>query len=750
MNSIELEDTFQEDVSELPSLGTIEFRPEPEYHILMNASRTKKNTLLIRLLKWLSTAFVAWLLIMGILMFIKDTTLQNSVRAKAMQRACNACDGAEKIMETETLIATDVLKRIQEAWKSGDEARVKDIMKEYIDNPDDFSSCVGILVPAQDGEDPYILELRLEDMNSSDSSTSFVRKTAAWVTVPDWNSLDQITGNGTRMGVTSPCLLPKELDDGIQLIMPLEMGVKPSEGGAIWSYGTETNLHQKLFGMNLSSTGWSFMVVPDRLQQDHFRVLGYPMNNPYSENIIPFDEYQFAMPLIHQSIKDNKPNTESFAGEDYTSRFYISSISVPNLSIAICLIQYENELVPEMNSTFAPSVLTTGYLSYAVAGIILLICMWIPGTRNLFLMSTLASIIMVVGLVYLWVIVRQDSPPISQSIIPITDVQVLDEFKANYLVRQQTLNQNATIAPCYVTIYVDAVDYNGAGCALIGRAWLKVPLSIPDPRPNNVLFPTASNEEWNLLNKKTMDDHELISFSFKAEFSQMTRSALYPFGNQVMEVPMDISPLSSNTFLLPNLNDYWSMNANLSPGLASTVVTPGEVYIESFMGMYMAAVNPDKAAVTVPLAGNDAPRCVFVFATLRDLSSIILDDLMPLLAVLAILFVLTLMSTRHDNRRGRLGYDTMQVLVVVGPLMAVLVLNTIDGSIGDQASLLQPYKQALNASVFGIMMLVVVSSYILQTSEDHMSSMSTHDKIAKMVFWPLTTSVWLLITLLMI
>ena len=624
-------------------------------------------------------------------------------------------------------------------------------MQEYIDNPDDFSSCVGILVPEQDGENPYILELRLEDMNSPDSPTSFLRKTVEWVTASDWNSLDQITENGTRMGITSPCLLPKELEDGIQLIMPLEIGVKPSEGGAIWSYGTETNLHEKLLEMNLSSTGWSFMVVPDRLKQDRLRVLGYPMNNPYSKKIIPFDEYKFALPLIKQSIKDNKPYTESFAGENYTSRFYISSISVPNLDLAICLIQYESELVPEMNSTFAPSVLTTGYLSYAVAGIILLICMWIPETRNLFLISTLASIIMVVGLVYLWVIVRQDSPPISKSIIPITDDQVLDEFKKNYLLRQQTLNQNATIAPCYVTLYVDTVDYNGAaGCGLIGRAWLKIPLSIPEPRPNNVLFPTATNEQWNLLNQKTTGDYELISFSFKAEFSRMTRSALYPFGNQVMEVPMDISPHSSNTFLLPNLDDYWSMNATLSPGLASTVVTPGEVYIESFMGMYMAAVNPDEAAVTVPLAGNDVPRCVFVFATLRDLSSIIIDDLMPLLAVLAILFVLTLMSTRHDNRRGRLGYDTMQVLVVVGPLMAVLVLNTIDGSIGDQASLLQPYKQALNASVFGIMMLVVISSYILQTSEDHMSSMSTHDKIAKTVFWPLTTSLWLLITLLMI
>lgn len=81
----------------------------------MNASRTKKNALLSSLLKWLSTAFVAWLLIMGVLMLIKDTTLVKSLRAKAMQRACNACDGAEKLMKTETLIATDVLRRIQEA-----------------------------------------------------------------------------------------------------------------------------------------------------------------------------------------------------------------------------------------------------------------------------------------------------------------------------------------------------------------------------------------------------------------------------------------------------------------------------------------------------------------------------------------------------------------------------------------------------------------------------------------------------------
>ena len=717
----------------------------------MNALRTKKKTLVKLLLKCLMTAFVAWLFIMGVLMFIKDTNMLNSVRAKAMERACGACDGAEKIMKSETLIASNVLKRLQEAWKAGDESQLKNIMQEYIENPNDFSSCVGILVPAQDGQDSYVLELRFEDMTSSSGGTSFSRRTATWMSTSDWESLDQITEYGVRMGVMSPCLLPRELNDGIQLIMPLKMGVKPSEGGAIWSYGTESNLHEKLHEMNLSSTGWSFMVVPDRLQQDRLRVLGYPMNNPYSDTIVPFDEYRFALPLIKQSIKQNKPTTASFSGDDYTSRFYISSISVPNLDIAICLVQYENELVPEMKSTFAPNVLTTGYLSYAMAGIILVLCMWLPRTRNLFIMSTLASIIMVVGLVYLWVIVRQDDPPISNSIIPITDVDTLDEFRDDYLVRQQTLNQNTTIEPSYATIYVDAVDYNGsAGCTIIGRAWLKVPLTIPEPRPDLLMFPTATSEEWNLLNKKRIDDHELVSLSFKAQFSRMTRSALYPFGNQVMEVPMDVSPHSSNTFLLPNLGDYWSMNPTLTPGLASTVVTPAEVYIESFMGMYMAAVNPADAAVTLPIAGNNAPRCVFVFATLRDLSSIILEDLMPLLAVLAVLFVLTLMSTRHDSRRGRLGYDTMQVLVVVGPLMAVLVLNTLDGSLGQEASLLQPYKQALNASVFGIMMLVVISSYVLQTSEDHLHPMSTHNRLFKVFFWPLTASVWLLITLLMI
>lgn len=368
------------------------------------------------------------------------------------------------------------------------------------------------------------------------------------------------------------------------------------------------------------------------------------------------------------------------------------------------------------------------------------------GTRTLWLVSLGFSLVCAIVILVLVSRARIATPPARPGTFPLHSQGQLAPLMKDYEARSKDQEWEA---PIYIKtgVYIQSIEflgpYNVRAC---GYIWQRYPKSAAPELRRGVVLPEADRQDFSVSYRIQQENEELIGWYFTANLRENFDYSRYPFDWQEVWFRLWYVDPERNVVLVPDFASYKSLDPRATPGLVGQgFVLEGWKIAQTYFSMkpvsYNTTFGMDDYSEQV-----DFPELSYNVLVRRDITTPLLCHGVAPVAVFVLVFVIFLMFSASQEKRGQFGLSWSGVIGAwSGSFFATLIAqSTLRGQLRAGGFV---YLESLHILLYPTILAVAcVATFCVAAPEIRL--LQWRDNLAaKLLYWPVVTAVLLAVTL---
>lgn len=305
-------------------------------------------------------------------------------------------------------------------------------------------------------------------------------------------------------------------------------------------------------------------------------------------------------------------------------------------------------------------------------------------------------------------------------------------------------------------VFIQTFRFDDANTVnLTGYVWNRYTNEIPEAvRGRPPLFPEAvdvSDMTFTDIYSRTDGPNPVQVWSFDVTVRQQFDYTRYPLDRQKLWLRMQPPTFDdSQLILLPDLGSY----ADTDPAIAfgyNKGMDPGSWdIINSFFNYMEVRYDSDFGMGKSSKLREHAPELAFNLILRRNIFDGFMINVIPLLVIFLLLFATVVMISPDPERSERFGLDTAGALGVCSGIFFVIIVAHVQlrGQFPGSPIIYLEYFYLL---AYVSTLVVALNAYLASANEGRASRLIRYgdNLLPKLLFWPVTLALLLIITVLM-
>jgi hypothetical protein len=232
-------------------------------------------------------------------------------------------------------------------------------------------------------------------------------------------------------------------------------------------------------------------------------------------------------------------------------------------------------------------------------------------------------------------------------------------------------------APIYVPtgILIQSVEFaTSNNVILTGYIWQKYDSTIGGDISRGFVLPEAESLEIEEAYSRPSDGGRVIGWYFKATLRQSFDYTAYPLDRQNLWVRIWHKDFDRNVILTPDFESYDYTNPVRLPGLDLTdFVLPGWSIAETYFS-FRENNYSSNFGIEDYVGQLDFPELYFNIELVRHFVDPFISHIVPLLAIVIMVFAVLIYGTRKREEAVELGFDASTVLSILAAFFFTIVI----------------------------------------------------------------------------
>jgi len=357
---------------------------------------------------------------------------------------------------------------------------------------------------------------------------------------------------------------------------------------------------------------------------------------------------------------------------------------------------------------------------------------------RLILFTVITSVLLIIEIGYVWnlAINYELSEDANSS-------KIVDRTGVNHYLNQYSkrVNRLCKQNPFYIPtgIFIETIEFPTANTVFLsGTVWQKYTYGLHDSIKRGILFPEAINDIYTESYHQKMDKYEVYGWYFRINIRKNFTYVKYPFDRKSLSLRILPRDFKNYIVLQPELDAYKYTNPQLLPGISKQLTVPGWTLLFSNFVYKMNEFNSDFGMQNFNCR-EKTPELYFDISLSRNFLGTIFSGSMPVVVMLAILFILQTITTR--------GMDT--VARILGPTGSFFFAALL-AHVGLRQTL--QVKDIVFFEYFYILLYMMIlyvflNSVLFSRPKGGRLVLYKNNLIFKLIYWPFFFTVLLIISI---
>jgi len=356
------------------------------------------------------------------------------------------------------------------------------------------------------------------------------------------------------------------------------------------------------------------------------------------------------------------------------------------------------------------------------------------------LVSSVFSILCVLAVGGIWH--RAIKAPYDLNICtPITSQAALEDYLNNY-------SRPGQPAPVLIPtgLFIQSVEFVTANDAVVsGYVWQNFQEDLPTHIERGFSFPEGTSTEIEEAYRVTHEGFETVGWHFITTMREQYYYDQYPFDRQDFWLRLWPNDFEHNVILIPDLDSYETLTPEELPGLETYFVLENWQIVHSY---FCFCINENNTNFGIPSNFNqdNFPELDFTIGITRNTLNAMLTYVAPTLVTALMIFGILIITSSRPEKFDLLGWTASTSLSFCAGLLFVIVY----AQIAMRSQLNAPgviYLEYLYFITYIAILLVSLDSVLFIYTDKFWLVQYEDNLIPKILYWPLMTGSFLLITL---
>ncbi len=334
------------------------------------------------------------------------------------------------------------------------------------------------------------------------------------------------------------------------------------------------------------------------------------------------------------------------------SWFFYEPIKPLNWTLVIVFVKddipIDRNYLKNLSIIIGLIVLTFGVFAFAW-----LIRIYNYSTTRMIILSVWVSLLLFLKITYVLSLSITYSETRKKDFVRIIDRTGVENFLNSYTRRVSRL---CGVTPNYIPtgVFFETIEFPSANNVFLsGTVWQKYTLGIHDSIERGIIFPEAISDNFTKSYHYKEGGFEVYGWYFRITVRKNFSYKKYPFDRKNLSIRILPKDFKNYIVLAPDLESYNYTNPNLLPGVSEKLDVGGWTMLSSNFAYQMNLYNSNFSLKDFNCR-EKTPELYFDISMSRNFLGTIFSGTMPIVVMLAILFILQTITTPDMSSVARI------------------------------------------------------------------------------------------------
>ncbi|WP_394698067.1 cache domain-containing protein [uncultured Methanolobus sp.] len=502
--------------------------------------------------------------------------------------------------------------------------------------------------------------------------------------------------------------------------------------GVVYASYSLDEFRNIICSLELGETGYAFIISKNG------DIISHPINDYVCKNVADISKNDG---VFKQITIDTSPGTTNTVYETESgNKLWVFYEGIPETDWVLGVVLKDEEVLHQMNQDKYNQKIyfSLGIVAFLVSFSILGFTRNGINTRSLWKIAIIFSILCLIEIGFIWNLAMDTTVSENADDIIIYDEAGLESSLENsYLNEMNDLNKDYmdSVIRIPTGIFIQSLEFSSGNDVIVtGYVWQKHTEGVNDDYVQGVIFPES--ETTNVI-YKAYEKENVTGWYFETTLREQFDYITYPFDVETVWIRLWSNSFENNVILVPDLESYDSIIAELKPGIEKDFVLEGWELQRSYFSYKVNEYDTNFGIDEYNHQGN--PDLYFNIEMKRDIVTPFITYMVPLLLIALLIFIALFTEIKVDS-------DPTEILKYSASLMLVLMIAHV--SLRDNISASGIIYLEYFYIIMYLVVLVVSLDALLFTSDRKIPLVNYENNvIAKMAYWPAIMILVLLITL---
>ncbi|WMW22826.1 Cache 3/Cache 2 fusion domain-containing protein [Methanolobus mangrovi] len=508
----------------------------------------------------------------------------------------------------------------------------------------------------------------------------------------------------------------------------MQQGISPA--GVVYASYSLEGLRDIIGSLELGKTGYGFIVSQDG------DVISHPIEDYVTRNISDISKTDS---VLGQITSDISPGTVSTVYDSNSgNKLWVFYEEIPQTDMVLGVVLKDDEVLHYMNEELYHEKI---YLSLGIIGLLTSLSI-IIFTRNgttkasMWKIVIIFSILCFIEIGVVWNLTMTNNVSENMDDIILYDESGLESSLEKVYLNDVNTKEATSDSMLKVPtgMFIQSIEFaSGNDVVITGYVWQKHVEGIADDYVPGIIFPES--ESTSITNAYEKDG--VTGWYFETTLREQFDYITYPFDMETVWIRLWSDGFDDNVVLVPDLDSYYSITPESTPGIEKDFVLEGWDITKSYFSYKVNEYDTDFGINGYKENAN--PELYFNVEMKRDIVTPFITYMSPLLLIALLLFIALFTEVKSDT-------DSSEILKYGASLMLVLMVAHVS------------LRESLTASgiiyleyfyiIMYFMVLAISFNAIIYASDRKIPVIEYEDNVfAKLMYWPVMLFLILMVTL---
>jgi hypothetical protein len=372
---------------------------------------------------------------------------------------------------------------------------------------------------------------------------------------------------------------------------------------------------------------------------------------------------------------------------------------------------------------------------------------WELRKKRLWVLSTVFALLCLGGTCAVWHLVYRAHFNDDKDLLFLTDKVMLHKALAGYdVLRTDGPRKQAVSVP--TGIFLETLEFKSANeLKMVGYIWQKYARTIDPSIAREVTLPEATSLSLQEVYHDKEGPEEVIRWKFDATIREYFNYSKYPFDHPDMWIWLKHSGMDNRVLLIPDFGGYKLMSPAASPGLpAGGLVLPGYTLLGTYFS-YAKSIATTDLGVKNGESYETFPELYYHVIARRNILNPFVSKIFPIVIMLSMLFVVILKFSNSEEEKKTFGISGLGVLgTVISFFFSTMVSQSALRTEMNVEKV--TFLENFHLITYFMLFYMAVTTFFFIGSRKPTILEYEDCLLSKLLFWPLVTSLILLITII--